>query len=168
MPNLYLTGMMGAGKSVTGRALAALMSYGFIDLDSEIEKKEGRSITAIFSSEGEPYFRDVETCVLKEFSLKERQVFSTGGGIVLRDENVEQMRMTGKVIFLEASLPVLWERVCQNKNRPLLNTSDPRGSLERILEGRGDRYKTTCDFSVMTDGLSPESVARKIMRHLKQ
>lgn len=167
MPNLYLTGMMGAGKSVTGKALAALMGCGFIDLDSEIEKEEGRPIAAIFSSEGEKYFRDVETCVLKEFSLKKRQVFSTGGGIVLRDENVECMRMTGKVVFLEASLPVLWERVCQNKNRPLLDTPDPRGSLGRILEERGARYRATCDFSVMTDGLSPESVARKIKGHLK-
>lgn len=126
MPNLYLAGMMGAGKSVTGRALAALMSYGFVDLDSEIEKKKVVQSPRFFLPKENRISAMWKPACLGEFSLKERQVVSTGGGIVLRDENVEQMRRTGKVIFLEASLPVLWERVCQNKNRPLLNTRTRR------------------------------------------
>ncbi|OQA57848.1 MAG: Shikimate kinase 1 [Candidatus Omnitrophica bacterium ADurb.Bin277] len=165
--NIYLTGMMGSGKSVTGKALAVMLDYGFLDLDQEIEKREGRSITGIFAVEGESYFRDVETAVLKWASNLEKHVFSTGGGIVLRDENVGLMRRTGKVILLEASPEVLWERVCRDKNRPLLQTPDPKSSLEKILDGRRARYKATCDYSVMTDDLTAEAAAKNILTLIK-
>lgn len=165
--NIYLLGMMGSGKSVTGKALAAMLGYEFTDLDAEIEKKEGRKIARIFEENGEPYFRDVETAVLKEFSAVPNRVFATGGGIVLKDENIEIMKSTGRGIFLETSLSVLWERVRQSKDRPLLNTPDPKGTLERIMENREYRYTKASDLSVLTDGLSPQQVAKQIAELLK-
>ena len=90
--NIYLIGMMGSGKTVTGKDLAERLNYTFVDLDAEIQAKEGRSIPEIFAGSGEPYFRDVESSVLEHFSKKNGQVIATGGGIVLREENV---RITG-------------------------------------------------------------------------
>ena len=167
MINIYLIGMMGAGKSVTGKCLAGILGYAFVDLDVEIEKKEGRTISEIFSGKGEDYFRDVETAVLKEFSARDRHVFATGGGVVLRDENVRCMKATGKVVLLETSLTVLWERICQKKDRPLLNTPDPKGALERILENRDARYMKASDLSVLTDGMNATAVARRIAEQLR-
>ncbi|HOE68219.1 MAG TPA: shikimate kinase [Candidatus Omnitrophota bacterium] len=165
--NIYLTGMMGSGKSVTGKALAALTGYQFTDIDSEIEKQEGRPIVEIFATDGESYFRDVETAVLKKISAEARRVFATGGGIILRDENVDLMKRTGKIILLEATLPVLWERVCRNRDRPLLNTPDPMDALEGIYEVRKARYRATCDHAVMTDGLTAEATAQQIKALMK-
>jgi len=160
--NVYLIGMMGSGKTVTGKALAGLLDYLFVDLDAEIQVREGRSIPEIFAASGESYFRDVEASVLKQFSKKARQVIATGGGIVLREENVQCMKETGKVMLLKASAESLWQRVRYSKDRPLLNKPDPFGALRQILNDREAFYDNACDFSVPTDGKIAEDVASEI------
>ena len=159
--------MMGSGKTVTGEALADLLGYAFVDLDAEIQAKEGRSIPEIFAESGEPYFRDVESSVLEHVSKKSGQVIATGGGIVLREDNARRMKKTGKVVLLKASAESLWQRVRYSKDRPLLNKPDPFGALRQILSDRGIFYENACHFSVLTDGKIAEDVAREIQEMLR-
>ena len=159
--------MMGSGKTVTGKALAEFLDFPFVDLDAEIQSQEGRSIPEIFAGSGEAYFRDVEASVLEKISKKNKQVIATGGGIVLRDENVRRMKMTGKVALLKASAESLWQRVRYSKDRPLLNKPDPFGALEQILNDREIFYEKACHFSVVTDGKIAEDVAVELQQLLR-
>ncbi len=168
MRNLYLVGMMGSGKSVTGRKLAALLGHSFVDLDQWIEERQHRSITEIFESEGETFFRDTEAELLKEVCGSGPRVVATGGGTVLRPENVERMRATGKIIFLETSLEVLWERVKGKKDRPLLKGGDPKANLNGIFQTRQPIYEKVCDCRINTDGQTAEAAAKKIMEELRK
>ncbi|MFH1208194.1 MAG: shikimate kinase [Candidatus Omnitrophota bacterium] len=165
--NIYLIGMMGSGKTVTGKALAERLGYAFVDLDVEIQAKEGRSIPEIFAGFGEPYFRNAESSVLEHFSKQAKQVIATGGGIVLREENVRRMKETGKVVRLDASVESLWQRVRYSKDRPLLNKPDPLGALRQILSDRGAFYEKASHFSVLTDGKRAEDVANEILKMLR-
>ena len=159
--------MMGSGKTETGKILADLLEYVFVDLDAEIQAKEGRSIPEIFEGSGEPYFRDVESSVLEQFSKETKQVLATGGGIVLREENVRRMKKTGRVVLLKASAESLWRRIRYSKDRPLLNKPDPFGVLRQILNDRGTFYENACHFSVLTDGKIAEDVASEIQEMLR-
>lgn len=165
--NIYLIGMMGSGKSATGKALAEILDYDFTDLDAEIEKKEERTIAGIFAQDGEPYFRNTEASVLEEFSKKKEHVFATGGGIILRDENVRRMKKTGKVFLLKTSAKTLWQRLQYATNRPLLHKPDPFGALQQILADRESLYEQACHFSVVTDGKLADDVAREIQEILR-
>ncbi len=159
--------MMGSGKTETGKILADLLDYAFVDLDAEIRAKEGRSIPEIFAESGEPYFRGVESSVLEHFSKQNWQVIATGGGIVLCEENVRRMKKTGKVILLKASAESLWQRVRYAKDRPLLNKPDPFGTLRQILSDRESFYENACHFSILTDGKIAEDVASEIQEMLR-
>lgn len=162
--NIYLIGMMGSGKTVTGKALADLIDYTFVDLDAEIQAQEGRSIPEIFAGSGELYFRDVESSILGNFSKQERQVVAPGGGIVLREENVHCMKKTGTVVLLKASAESLWQRVRYSRDRPLLHKPDPFGTLRQILNDREGLYENACHFSVHTDGKIADDVANEIRK----
>jgi shikimate kinase len=165
--NIYLIGMMGSGKTVTGKALASLLGDAFVDLDAEIQGREGRSIAEIFAGSGEAYFRDVESSVLEQVASKKRQVVATGGGIVLREQNARRMRETGRVVLLKASAESLWQRVRHSKDRPLLEKPDPFGVLKQILSDRESLYENACHFYVLTDGKIAEDVAGEIRNMLR-
>ena len=165
--NIYLIGMMGSGKTVTGKVLADQLGYAFVDLDAEIQAKEKRSIPEIFEGSGEPYFRDAESWILEHFSKQSGQVIATGGGIVLNEENVRRMKKTGKVVLLKASAESLWQRVRYAKDRPLLNKPDPLGALQQILSDRETLYENACHFSILTDGKIAEDVANEIQEMLR-
>ncbi len=158
--------MMGSGKSITGKSLATLMRYPFVDLDAEIEKNQKRSISEIFAKEGEKFFREEERKTLQFFSEKPSSVVATGGGIILLERNVIRMRETGTVVYLKASVQALWQRVRYSTDRPLLNKPDPLGTLRQILEDREPLYQSSCHFSVLTDEKTPEEVARDIFEVL--
>ncbi len=159
--------MMGSGKTETGKILADLLDYTFVDLDAEIQAKEGKSIPEIFAQDGEPCFRDAESSILEHFSKENKQVIATGGGIVLREENVRRMKKTGKVVLLKASAESLWQRIRYAKDRPLLNKPDPFGALRQILNDREGFYENACHFSVLTDGKIAEDVATEIQEMLR-
>lgn len=165
--NIFLIGMMGSGKSETGRELASLLNYNFADLDAEIEKKEKKTIPEIFAQFGEAHFRDLESSMLKDFAAKKGCVFATGGGIILREENVRCMKATGMVILLTASAETLWQRLRYAKDRPLLNKPDPFGALTQILSDREAIYQKACDVSVSTDGKLAEDVVQDILKILR-
>lgn len=162
MGNLYLVGMMGSGKSVTGRKLAEMMRYPFVDLDDCLQKKMQRTISDIFSKDGEAFFRLQEAAVLQEVSAVKPQVVSTGGGVVLNPGNIRRMRETGTVIYLETSLEALWQRVRNRDERPLLKTQNPRETLSQLLESRRGIYEKESNLKVNTDGQTAEAVAEQI------
>lgn len=163
MNNIYLIGMMGAGKTATGKAVAKLAGMDFVDLDEVIANETRLSINEIFKKKGEPFFRAEEKRMLLEASLKRNTVVATGGGIVLDPENVDRMRGTGRVIYLAASFENLWSRVQDKKDRPLLAAADPKTVFYRLFQDREPLYESSCDGKLETDGLSPEAAARKVV-----
>ena len=162
MKNIYLIGMMGSGKTTTGKALAKMMGLPFVDLDEQIAEHAGHSINDIFKTEGEPYFRSIESELLLRVSQKSGQVVATGGGIVINPSNRARMKNTGAVIYLKTGLDVLWQRVKGKTDRPLLQASNPRKALEDLHGQRAPLYEEECDQIFLTDGKTPEAVALEI------
>lgn len=165
--NLYLTGMMGAGKSVTGKSLAGKLNRAFVDLDHKLEKNCGKEIAQIFADEGEQHFRVLEAALLKKISQMDSTVIATGGGIVLNSGNVQIMKDTGKIIYLKSELETLWQRVRHQTKRPLLHGDNPRANLEKRLADRLSFYESCCDYTVVTDGKSADAVADDILKVLE-
>ncbi len=161
--NIYLVGMMGSGKTVTGKALAALAKMKFVDLDRMIETEEKLSVAGIFEAKGEPFFRNLESEVLKRLSARDGQVLSTGGGLVLRDANRLLMKETGKVVFLETSVPWLIKRLRGSTERPLLKTENWIERVEVLAGERAPLYKSCSDLVVVTDGKTPVETAEEIL-----
>ena len=165
--NIYLIGLMGAGKTTIGRNLARLMKLAFIDTDKQLEQRTGVSVSYIFEMEGEEGFRERESNLLKEIGQKTAHVVSTGGGIVLRPENRSMMRRSGKVIYLSAPFAVLWMRLRRCKKRPLLATEDPQSTLRQLMELREPLYREAADITMDVDTGSAINMARSIRQKLQ-
>lgn len=161
--NIYLVGMMGSGKTVTGKVLASLTGYRFVDLDRVIESEQQTTISSLFETKGELFFRGLETEALKAAAQGNRQVISTGGGIVLRPENREAMKHSGTVVFLETALPWLLKRLRGSTDRPLLKTPEWSSRVEQLVEERLPLYKEAASISVTTDGKTAAQVAGEIV-----
>ena len=138
--NVVLTGMPGSGKSTVGKFLN-IDGFSFIDTDEEIEKRCGCSIKELINREGEKYFRDMETEVIKDVSSRGCRIISTGGGAVLRKENVDSLKRNGKLFFIDANP----DRLCPTDSRPLSDTSE---KLKKLYDERIDIYKSTADVVV--------------------
>jgi len=163
--NLYLVGMMGSGKSSVGRPLANALGYRFVDADRLLEQAAGRSIPAIFASEGEEGFRALETQVLDAISPWQRTVVATGGGVVLRPVNWGYLRQ-GVVIWLDAPEAVLLRRLRHDPTpRPLLALPDPTQRLQELLEQRRPLY-AQADLHVRQEDEPAEAVAAKLVQSL--
>ena len=152
--NVVLTGMPGSGKSTVGRLLS-IEDYEFVDTDAEIEKRCGCSIRELISQRGETFFRDLESEVIREVSAHSGRIISTGGGAVLRPENVRCLKRNGCLFFLDASL----SRLGETADRPLSNT---REKLERLYNDRLPIYNATADLRV-PDMETPEAEAAYII-----
>jgi len=164
--NIILTGFMATGKSSIGKQLANILGKRYIDVDEIIEKREGRSISQIFAREGEEYFRRVESQVIKEFSGVDGYVISTGGGAVLRKENVQQLRKRGVLICLKAKPEVILERTRDNMERPLLQgAGDKREKIKKLLKKRAPFY-SQADIMIDTSSLSVSEAVGKIVKIL--
>lgn len=161
--NIVLIGLMGSGKSTVGKCLAQKAGLEFLDTDEIIIQKAGKPIGQIFEDEGEPFFRDLEAEVIAETAKKQGCVISTGGGAVLREENIENLKRTGILFFLKASPEALYERVKDDNSRPLLRGDDPVSILRRILTARTYYYEQA-DFTVNTEKLSVEEGCEEILR----
>ena len=138
--NIVLTGMPGSGKSTVGRSLR-LDGYEFIDTDAEIEKRCGCTIKELIADKGERYFRDLESEVIRDVSKEGCRIISTGGGAILREENIRSLKRNGKIFFLDAEL----SRLQATDDRPLSNTAD---KLVRLYNERIDLYRATADLTV--------------------
>ncbi len=157
--NVVLIGFMGTGKTSIGRRVASSMGFKFIDTDDLIVESEGRTIADIFSAEGEDFFRDLETQMLESCARLQNQVFATGGGIVLREENRQLLSGAGYVIWLKSSAADILERVSRNRDRPLLQTADPLQTVENLLNEREELYASCSDFTIDTTGLTLDETA---------
>ncbi|NIS08251.1 MAG: shikimate kinase [Candidatus Dadabacteria bacterium] len=157
---------MGAGKTTVGKMLAPKINFGFVDMDSEIELISDLTISEIFKIHGERYFRDLETGVLKDISQKSDQVVSTGGGIVIKEENWEIMKSSGKTIYLKASIETLFNRVKHKTTRPLLDVEDPFETAKELLESREPLYEKS-DLIIDREGLEPDEVAEAIIKEIR-
>ena len=134
--NLILVGLMGSGKTTMGRALAKHLGKSFVDSDEEIQRRTGVTIPHIFDVEGEAGFRLRESSVIHDLVSQENMVMATGGGAVLALQNREDLRRNGIVIYLKANVHDLWLRTRNDRNRPLLQTEDPKAKLNELFRLR--------------------------------
>jgi shikimate kinase len=165
--NIFLVGLMGAGKSTIGRKLAERLGKTFLDADSEIERHTGASIELIFDIEGEEGFRKREAAMLDELTARRGVVVATGGGAVLRQENRDRLAERGTVVYLNAPPEVLVQRTESDKTRPLLKTGDRLQRLLELLREREPFYKDIADVIIDTDDLPLRKVVDSICRSLK-
>jgi len=165
MKNIILIGFMGSGKTEVGRRLAERLGYRFVDTDSIIEDKTGKSINEIFNEEGEPYFRKLEKEVIRDLRCVQQYVISTGGGLGANRENLQILKSVGLVIWLKVSPHKVLERVGTQTHRPLLNVKDQRAAIEELLSLREPIYKEA-DLIIDTDNLTPEEVVDRILAYI--
>lgn len=164
---VVLVGMMGAGKTAVGKALAAMLDVPFLDSDAEIQKAANMTIPEIFARDGEPFFRTKETQVIGRLLDEERGILSTGGGAFMSEENRALISGKGVAVWLNADLDLLWNRVKHKDTRPLLRVPDPLGALTRIYEERVPVY-ALADLSVTSEpGLSIDDMARRVIDALR-
>lgn len=166
--NIFLVGLMGAGKSTIGRHLAKTLELEFVDSDHEIERRTGASIPLIFDVEGEAGFRQREKKIIDELSQRSGIVLATGGGAVLDPENRACLRERGTVIYLYATIDHLLARTAKDRNRPLLQTPDPRGRLQELFQARDALYREVADVVVDTGGRTARSAEREILAKIRE
>lgn len=160
--NIYLVGLMGAGKTTVGRHLARRLGRPFFDSDHEIVQRNGVPIPTIFEIEGEEGFRKRESQVIDELSARSGIVMATGGGAVLNEENRRRLRSTGWVVYLNVPPLMLYQRTRHDRNRPLLQVEDPLSRLEELHQARDPYYREVAHLIVEGGQL----VASGIVQHL--
>jgi shikimate kinase len=166
--NVALIGFMGAGKSAVGRALASAVGMDFVDLDSLIRQKTGRSISQIFSSGGEAAFRRIESDAVSEIAASVNTVIACGGGVVLDRSNVEILKRNAVIVYLSAAPSILLRRVLNSpERRPLLQVVDPASAMDGLLKRRLPLYQAAADLTIDTSDLDIEGVVKKIVSELK-
>lgn len=163
---VVLVGMMGAGKTAVGKALAAKLGVRFLDSDHEIERAANATVPEIFARDGEKFFRKRESEVIARLLLEERAILSTGGGAFLAEQNRSMISERGVSVWLDAELELLWQRVRHKDTRPLLRTADPKATLRDIFNARVPVYRQA-DLSVRCDGhLSIAEMADRVISAL--
>ena len=158
--NLFLIGFMGTGKSALAACLHRRFGLKLIEMDEEIAKQEGMTIPEIFERNGEEYFRDAETALLRSISEGKGTVVSCGGGVPLRQCNVDIMRKGGKTVLLTAEPETVKKRVSGNRNRPLLRGRETAEAIRELMEERRPSYEKAADFVISTDGKTVDGICR--------
>jgi shikimate kinase len=165
--NVFFVGLMGAGKTTVGRAVARRLDRPFFDSDHEIESRTGARIPVIFEHEGEAGFREREAQVISELTARESIVLATGGGAILRAENRDFLHTRGLVVYLRANPHDLWLRTRKDKNRPLLQTEDPKAKLEALYNVRDPLYRECAHFIVETGRPSVNGLVNMVLMQLE-
>jgi shikimate kinase len=167
--NIFLVGMMGAGKTTLGRALAQRLRRDFIDTDRLLVERTGVPVAIVFEIEGEDGFRRRESALLAEICDRERNnVVATGGGAVLAEGNRRLMRDSGTVVYLKARVESLWERTRHDSSRPLLATPNPRERLAELLEERDPLYHEAAHIVVETGSQSAATLVGRVVAALRE
>ncbi|MFT7234904.1 MAG: shikimate kinase [Methylophagaceae bacterium] len=166
--NIFLVGPMGAGKSTVGKQLAKALGRDFYDTDKEIERRTGVSISWIFEMEGEAGFRLREQKVVDELSSLKNIVLATGGGVVLSEDNRRALRSRGYVVYLSASTDQLLRRTKKDKNRPLLQTENPKETVMKLMVERAPLYQDVADIELRTGEQSIQYVVSGLIKKLEQ
>ena len=166
--NIFLVGMMGAGKTSVGRMLARDLGKTFYDTDQHIEARTGVKIAVIFELEGEASFRARECAAIEELTALRNVVLATGGGAVLSEANRRALRSRGTVIYLRASVNDLWQRTRHDRNRPLLQTADPLARISELYVQRDPLYREAAHVVMDTGSQSLRSLVLKLCDRLLQ
>jgi len=172
---IYLTGFMTSGKSTLGKILANVLGWNFYDLDKEIESKENKKVTEIFETNGEKYFRDIETQILKYLSIDKKVVISLGGGTIVNDDNVKFITQNGKLIYLKVQPEIIYTRLKKKTDRPLFkefvlaenSKEDFINKIESMISER-EKYYNKADLVFDVDnspiGLTVDKLAKIVNR----
>ena len=166
-PLIILIGPMGAGKTTIGKLLAQQLGFDFYDTDQEVERLSGASVSWIFEKEGEIGFRARESRVLDRLTRMNQVVLATGGGAVTTLENHAYLKR-GIIIYLRAEVDIQYERTCRDKNRPLLQTENPKQKLQALFEKRDPIYQQLADITVVTGHFSPKKMIQDILAKLQK
>jgi len=164
--NIFLVGMMGAGKTTVGKLLAQQLGKTFIDSDEEIQQRTGVTIPHIFDVEGEEGFRQREASVIQDLVRRDNMVLATGGGVVLSAQSRAALRGNGIVVYLNSTVADLWQRTRHDRNRPLLQTADPRARLKELYELRDPLYTQVADLVMPTGKQSAHSLVQQLQQEL--
>lgn len=168
LPNIYLVGPMGAGKTTVGKHLAEILGREFLDSDHEIERKTGATIPWIFEKEGEIGFRQREQMVIYELTQRKNLVLATGGGVVTQSLNRQHLKATGIVVYLFAPVSVQLQRTHRDKNRPLLQVDNPRKKLQDLLTARDPLYRDVAHYIIDTHEGAARDLAYQILNDILQ
>lgn len=163
MRNIVLVGFMGTGKTTIAIELSHRLGMKYVSTDNLIEKRENRTINEIFTKSGEEYFRDIESAVIRDAACMDNLVIDTGGGAVLRDENVAYMKSSGILICLTADEDTIMERTKKYKHRPLLNVEDPKRKIRDLIAKRAPYY-AKADYQIDTGALTVRQVVERIAK----
>lgn len=167
-PNIYLVGLMGAGKTTVGRQLARRLGRPFFDSDHEIVERTGVPIPTIFEIEGEEGFRRREVQTIHELAESANIVMATGGGVVLNPENRRRLHDTGWVVYLNVPPVLLFERTRHDRNRPLLHVADPLAKLEELHAIRDPLYRETAHIVVEGGHLVASGIVQHLLREFNR
>ena len=166
--NIVMIGFMGAGKSTVAEYLSTMFAMEVVEMDQEIVKEEGMSIPDIFATYGEEYFRNCETELLKKMQSRKNVLISCGGGVVLRECNVEQMKKNGRVVLLTASPEEVYERVKDSDDRPILAGRKNVKGIAELMEARREKYEAAADIIVNTDHKTVLQVCEELVQRLTE
>ncbi|MBC6442095.1 MAG: shikimate kinase [Rhodobacteraceae bacterium] len=163
---IALVGLMGAGKTAVGTAVAGRLGVPFLDTDQEIERAASMTISEIFERDGEAFFREKEEQVLRRLMSGPSVILGTGGGAYLRDSNRAIISETGVALWLKADLPLLWSRIKHKTTRPLLRTADPCLTLSKLLYARDPCYAQAEFVTEAKAELSIDRMAERVIKTL--
>ncbi len=161
--NIYLIGLMGAGKTTIGRQLAKALQLPFYDSDKAIEEQTGVDIPTIFEYEGEEGFRAREQNMIEELTKIDGIVMATGGGAILREPNRLALQKNGFVVYLQCSVDKIVQRTKRDNQRPLLNADNPRERIETLFAEREALYLSCADFKIETSSMQSKMVVQNIL-----
>ncbi len=164
--NIFLIGFMGAGKSTISYFMNSLFAMDVVEMDEIIAQREKMSITDIFKVHGESYFREAETNLLIEMQSKSNMIVSCGGGVPMRERNVEEMKKNGRVVLLTATPETIFERVKDSHNRPLIENNKTVSYISELMEQRREKYEAAADIIVETDGKSGIEICDDMVKKL--
>ena len=165
--NIVLIGYRGTGKSSVAKVLAERLKWPLVSTDEEIVKKAGLPVPAIIQKRNWDYFRDVESQICRRVGAKDRTIIDTGGGAILRKENVEALRQRGRVFWLTAEVATIMDRIKSSAERPSLTGKKSYvEEVEEVLKERLPLYKAACDQVIPTDGRTVEEIADEIQQKM--
>ncbi len=163
--NIVLIGFMGSGKSMVARSLAQRLKAELVAVDDLIEARAGKSVDAIFKNHGEAYFRNLESEVIQEASLRRGIIIDCGGGVILRKENLQHLKINGIVFYLQATPEVIYQRIKNEKHRPLLKVPDPLGFIRKLYQQRLPLYNQA-DYTIDANDASIEGPVAEILKKI--
>lgn len=166
--HIFLIGFMGAGKSTVASELAARLKCSVVEMDARIVKEQGMSINEIFEQFGEDHFRDIESRLIVTLGTEKAAVISCGGGVILRPENVEHMKKSGKIVYLTATPETIFHRVKNSTERPILNGNMNVEYIAQLMEKRREKYQAAADLAVATDEKSKHAICEEILSRLEE